>query len=131
VVKEYLQSLKEHDPGVLLLGCTHYPLLREAFAKVMGPEVNIIDSASHTAEEVVKELSEQSSEDTETAGTVRCYVSDNPERFAALGGRFLNEPLEYVSYVPLDVLISDPAKALQVTAGVEEEFTAKDTKFTK
>jgi len=121
VVSEYLQGLKDHEPGVLLLGCTHYPLLYEAFGKVMGPAVNIIDSASHTAEEVVGELAEQSSEETKTAGTVRCYVSDNPERFAVLGARFLNEPLEYVTHVPLEVLMSDPGEALQVTASVEED----------
>ena len=122
VVKEYLQGLKEHDPDVLLLGCTHYPLLAQAFAKMMGPEVSIIDSASHTAEQVVRELGEQSTEKTETAGAVRCYVSDNPERFATLGARFLEERLECVNYVPLDALITDPGGALEEISNIKNQI---------
>lgn len=122
VVKEYLRGLKEHDPGVLLLGCTHYPLLAQAFAKEMGSGVSIIDSASHTAEQVVRELAAQSTEETEGGGAVRCYVSDNPERFAALGARFLNEPLEYVNYVPLDALITDPGRALEETSDIKGQI---------
>jgi glutamate racemase len=120
VVEEYLQGLKEHEPSVLLLGCTHYPLLREAFAKVMGPEVDLIDSAYHTAKQVAEVSGKPSTERTKAAGSVRCYVSDNAERFATLGTRFLNEPLGYVSYVPLDALIADPGSALGVTADAKE-----------
>ena len=128
VVGEYLQGLKDHAPAVLLLGCTHYPLLREAFAKAMGPNVSLIDSASHTAEQVVKVLAESNNEEAEAvakgeveAGMVRCYVSDNAERFASLGARFLNEPLRYVRYVPLDALIADPGSALGVMAFEKED----------
>ena len=121
VVKEYLQGLKEHEPGVLLMGCTHYPLLREAFGKVMGPEVTLIDSACHTAKKVVEVSGEANTEKNAEGGTVRCYVSDNAERFATLGARFLNEPLGYVSYVPLDALIADPGGALGVMANAKED----------
>jgi len=122
VVGEYLQGLKEHEPSVLLLGCTHYPLLREAFAKTMGPEVALIDSAYHTAKQVAEVSGKASVEkDAEGAGVVRCYVSDNAERFATLGARFLNEPLGYVSYVPLDALIVDPGSALGVMADAKED----------
>ena len=121
VVGEYLQGLKEHDPSVLLLGCTHYPLLREAFGKAMGPAVSLIDSAYHTAKQVAEVSGEASIEkDAEGAGVVRCYVSDNAERFAALGARFLHEPLGYVRYVPLDALIADPGSALGVMADAKE-----------
>ena len=127
VIQEYLEPLREHNPSVLLLGCTHYPLLREAFGKAMGPEVTLIDSACHTAKRVAGLLADSDQEDTRTIGKaglepsgVRCYVSDNPERFASLGGRFLNEQLSFVSYVPLDCLIVDPGSALGSMASANE-----------
>lgn len=130
VVQEYLAPLREHNPAVLLLGCTHYPLLRQAFAKVMAPEVTLIDSACHTAGKVTQVLAETSqslSKPTDSApSAVRCYVSDNPERFAVLGARFLNEPLSYVSYVPLDALISDPGSALGVIAASSQDAPTGD-----
>jgi glutamate racemase len=109
VVQEYLGPLKEHDLGVLLLGCTHYPLLREAFAEAMGSEVAIIDSAYHTAEQVGELISKMVPEDSKPAdtATVHCYVTDNPDRFASLGTKFLREPLGQVTYVPLDTLIGE------------------------
>ncbi len=118
VVQEYLGPLKEHDLGVLLLGCTHYPLLREAFAEAMGPKVAVIDSAYHTAEQVAELAAKTVPEDSKASdsATVHCYVTDKPERFASLGAKFLHEPLGQVSYVPLDALIADPGGALGVLA---------------
>lgn len=132
-VQQYLLPLKEHDPGVLLLGCTHYPLLREAFARTMGPEVALIDSAYHTAKRVAELAAETAaptasvSNDGPVAGTVRCFVSDNPERFAALGTRFLQQPLGQVSLVPLDLLISDPGGALGVMAVAGQQFAPEES----
>ena len=131
-VQQYLLPLKEHEPGVLLLGCTHYPLLREAFAQAMGPEVTLIDSAFHTAKRVAQFVSEvpaptpSVSADGPVPGTVRCFVSDNPERFAALGARFLQQPLGQVSLVPLDLLMSNPGGALGVMATAGGEFVPAD-----
>ena len=118
VVQEYLGPLKEHDLGVLLLGCTHYPLLREAFAEAMGPKVALIDSAYHTAEQVAELAAKTVTEDSKASesATVHCYVTDNPERFASLGAKFLHEPLGQVSYVPLDALIADSGGALGALA---------------
>ena len=135
VVQEYLGPLIEHDPGVLLLGCTHYPLLREAFAKVLGPEVALIDSAHHTALRVGELLGEAGEADSNSAvvsgegagaGGVRCFVSDNPERFAALGAKFLGQPLGQVTLVPLDLLITDPGSALGVMADADRQVAASD-----
>ena len=114
VVQEYLGPLKEHDLGVLLLGCTHYPLLREAFTEAMGSELAIIDSAYHTAERVAELVSKMVSKESKSldSATMHCYVTDKPERFASLGAKFLHEPLGQVRYVPLDDLIADHGGAL-------------------
>ena len=135
VVREYLEPLREHDPGVLLMGCTHYPLLRPAFAKVMGPRVMLIDSACHTAQQVAEvlagmsrtsQISNLESQISDAPAMIRCYVSDNPERFAVLGARFLHEPLGRVSYVPLDALMSNPGGALGVIAAITEDAPLAD-----
>ena len=122
VVREYLEPLREHDPGVLVLGCTHYPLLREAFEEVMGSGVSLIDSAEHTARQVAQVLATKVQEDPKAreSAEVCCFVSDNPERFASLGAKFLHEPLGQVRYVPLDALIADPGGALGVLASGNE-----------
>ncbi len=118
VVREYLEPLREHDPGVLVLGCTHYPLLREAFEEVMGSGVSLIDSAEHTAGQVAAVIAKRAEESDKAPepGGVCCFVSDNPERFTSLGAKFLHEPLGQVRYVPLDALIADPGGALGVLA---------------
>jgi len=51
-VAHYLESLKQSGIDTLLLGCTHYPLLRAMFAQVLGASVRIVDSATATAVEV-------------------------------------------------------------------------------
>ena len=123
VVQEYLEPLREHDPGVLVLGCTHYPLLREAFAEAMGSGVSLIDSAEHTARQVAEVIEKKVEESCkEGPAEVRCFVSDNPERFASLGAKFLHEPLGQVRYVPLDALIADPGGALGVLASGNGEW---------
>ena len=95
----------------------------------MGPKVTLIDSANHTAKrvtEVLAEMGQAQSKPLDTSGAewarVRCFVSDNAERFAALGARFLHEPLGQVSYVPLDALIADPGGALGVMAGDKQDL---------
>ena len=122
-VKEYLEPLKKQEPGALLLGCTHYPLLRQALAKVMGEKTILIDSAHYTAKQVGELLGNMDKDadgprdaDGPSEGSIRCFVSDNPQRFACLGANFLDEPLGRVSLVPLDALIAEPGSALGVLA---------------
>jgi len=83
-----------------VLGCTHYPLLREAIAEVMGPDVILVDSAEQTARTVSNTLQANSLRaDRTAAGSLTCYVSDNPQRFKELGQRFLGEPIFDVIWI--------------------------------
>jgi glutamate racemase len=111
---------------VLVLGCTHYPLLKGAIAKVIGPKVRLIDSAEQCAQDVVRRLERKgllrgpvgspaepagSPDDTATmdespsaTGTLRTFVTDDPDRFAMLASRFLEMEIERPTLVkPLDV----------------------------
>lgn len=104
VVAEYLAPLKEEGVDTLVLGCTHYPLLKEVIRNFMGTDVALIDSGAAVAQQVCDYLREHhlAAEQTQT-GTCRWYVSDSTEGFAPLASRFLGRPVtEPVEQVSLD-----------------------------
>ena len=83
------------DADVLLLGCTHYPLLKPAIRSVTGPKVTLIDSAESCARYVRERLENlQLLATKRSAGTLQPFVTDEPDRFAELGARFLGGPCE-------------------------------------
>jgi glutamate racemase len=96
VAKTYLKPLKDAKVDTLILGCTHYPLLKPVIRKVMGPSVFLIDSAKQVAIEVKKILASEGLMNKGSKGKQRFYVSDNPEWFSQLAKRFLGRPLENV-----------------------------------
>lgn len=97
-IEDYLGSIKRLRPDVVLMGCTHYPMLRPALRAFFGDEVTLIDSGEAVAKVTRKLLEdEQLLSLAERVGTVKCYVSDFPQRFSAIGSRFLGEPLEHVT----------------------------------
>jgi len=100
IVRDYLEPVVRLDPKVLVLGCTHYPLLKAAIAEVTGPGVRLLDSGERTAQNVAARLrSGEALADRSTAGRLSCYVSDNPQRFRELGQRFLDHPVVDVTWI--------------------------------
>jgi glutamate racemase len=99
-VEEYLGPLRERGVRVLILGCTHYPLLREAITACLGPGIEIVDSGRETSLVVEQYLRQTDSLCPEPElGILQCFVSDNAERFRRVGSRFLNEVIESVEFV--------------------------------
>jgi glutamate racemase len=101
--QNYLQELKDADVDTLVLGCTHYPLLKPVIAEIMGAGVTLVDSAAETARTVAdilgqKKLLRPASE----AGNHHYYVSDIPAGFIRVGNRFLGGRLGDVYQVNLD-----------------------------
>jgi glutamate racemase len=94
VVETYLASLRKSGIDTLILGCTHYPLLRPLIADVMGPEVVLVDSAEETAREVVALLGEHGLARSAGAGSTSFFVTDVPDRFIRIGQRFLGARVE-------------------------------------
>ena len=89
VAGRYLSGLKEHEIDTLVLGCTHYPLLKDTIASVMGPGVQLIDSAQATADEVAKALVAFGIANPDKTGAVHSFfVTDSPQRFVTVGKRF-------------------------------------------
>ena len=94
VAKDYLKPLKDAKVDTVILGCTHYPLLRPVIRQVVGSRVTLIDSAKQVAIEVKKILSSENLLNTGKKGSHKFYVSDNPEWFTGLAQRFLGKPIK-------------------------------------
>jgi glutamate racemase len=103
VLHEYLEPLLRHDIDTLVLGCTHYPLLKKAIRSVVGARVSLIDSAESCAEFVRERLDAMGLlvRKRRRAALIRPYVTDETERFAELAERFLNAPIETATKVGL------------------------------
>lgn len=100
VVRDYLAGLVRMRPRVVVLGCTHYPLLREAIQRAVGPDVLLVDSGENTAEEVEEVLRcGDALSDSAARGILTCFVSDNPQRFREIGRSFLGEPVLDVTWI--------------------------------
>jgi len=106
IAHEYLASLRDARVDVVVLGCTHYPILKGTIAKVLGPAVTLIDSAEETAREVSARLSALGlRRRAPGAPRHRFYVSDVPHRFKEQAERFLGAPLPNVEVVTVDDLV--------------------------
>lgn len=96
VAREYLEPISREGVDTLVLGCTHYPLLKTLIAEVVGPGVRLIDSAEETAADTARMLHEHGLTSAATDGDYRFIASDDPQQFLALGQRFLGDAIERV-----------------------------------
>ncbi|MGH7793850.1 MAG: glutamate racemase [Candidatus Binatia bacterium] len=93
-VRAYLESLKQSGIDTLILGCTHYPLLKKAIRKFLGSGVRLVDSAEETAKEVEAMLKRASLARKSGKASHGFFVTDAPDRFIKVGRRFLGERVE-------------------------------------
>lgn len=102
VADEYLAPVHAIGADALVLGCTHYPLLKPLLADVLGPGVALIDSAQETARDLAAALASQGMEsDGRVPATHRWVATDDVARFARVGALFTGRPLEEVELVEL------------------------------
>jgi glutamate racemase len=98
VARHYLLPLRAEKPKCLVLGCTHFPVLKNAVAEIMGEGTVLVDSAATTAAAVGtalmrRELSSSTATGARIAQPHRYLVTDAPERFARVGEIFLGSPI--------------------------------------
>jgi len=99
----YLQEMKESGVDTLVLGCTHYPLLKQIIGEAMGPNVALVDSAEETARTVQDILTDRKLLRPEAEiGNHHYFVSDVPAGFIRVGNRFLGGRLGDVYQVNLE-----------------------------
>jgi glutamate racemase len=91
---------EQNGADVLVLGCTHYPLLRPLLRSVVPQNVEIVDSAESTAAKVVEILGKESGRGS--TGNLRCYATDSIEKFQRLGGKFLGQPIDNIELVDIE-----------------------------
>jgi len=102
IAREYLTPFTKAGVGTLVLGCTHYPLLKPLLQQVMGPDVGLVDSGEETARVVAVTLRERGLEAPVGApATHRFVVSDDEARFRQVGARFIGDRLDRAEVVPL------------------------------
>jgi glutamate racemase len=102
IANEYLVPLRHQDVDTLVLGCTHYPLLKPLIGDVMGRDVRLIDSAQETAAETGRVLERAGLRATGgLTGDHRFVASDAPEQFLRMGQRFLGSTIDRVETVTL------------------------------
>lgn len=100
VVQEYLRPLRYKQIDTVVLGCTHYPLLKEIIQKEVGDHVFLLDPAIGCAIKIKEILHQHDmiNHQTETP-RYQFYVSDDPEKFRQLGKTFLSDPIDNISRV--------------------------------
>jgi len=92
VARRYLETLRDCGIDTLVLGCTHYPLLKKVIARVVGGGITLIDSATETAREVAEVLAKLNWIRPDRGEVVRRYfVTDSPSRFERVGKLFLQD----------------------------------------
>lgn len=122
-LQQYLTPLIQRGLDVLVLGCTHYPMLKGLIKRMVGDKVRVIDSAEHCAEDVERRLraSHLLRGDAKNKGSLRCFVTDNSPRFGQMASRFLGFEIDAPTWVPPDDLYAieleaAAQKALRVSA---------------
>lgn len=102
VARAYLDESMKSGLDTVILGCTHYPLLKTALRRVVGPRVSLVDSAEETAREVSLLLEKEGIKNP--AGgppSHKFYVTDSPERFQRVGSMILERTLANAQHVEI------------------------------
>ncbi|MCD6115445.1 glutamate racemase [bacterium] len=122
IAEIYLRPLKEKGIDTLILGCTHYPLLKGVIRRVLGENVKIIDSAEETAKLVSRRLKILKMENSKNNKVQHKYfVSDIPHQFREIGERFLGRDIGFVTKVDIEGEVSDSAaNAVKIVPAVKK-----------
>lgn len=103
VARVYLEPLARQSIDTLILGCTHYPIIKDTIRKILDGDIVIVDSAVQTALEVRRQIMiNRLANSTGKAADYRFYVSDFPQKFEEIARRLLGQSLSNVQRISLD-----------------------------
>ena len=104
VAERYLKKLRESEIDTLILGCTHYPLLRDVISKVIGTHVLLVDSGEETAKHVAGDLQKRNLlNENKAGGSIRYFVTDSIEGFSGIASMYLeSDVLGMVEQIALE-----------------------------
>lgn len=104
VARLYLSELSKMDTDVLILGCTHYPIIKMAISEVMGDKVALIDSGKEVAAVAREALASASAlNNTKAIGSIKCFVSDSTEGFYESAEQITKGKLHFTSVTRIDI----------------------------
>jgi len=109
IAREYLEPFMPHRgaggrrprPDTIVLGCTHYPLLKKVIGQTVGRGIRLVDSAEETAAELASVVEKRGLASHRTDSRYRFIVSDSPSQFLHVGERFLGAPIDRVELRPV------------------------------
>ena len=101
ILQEYLEKIKQHNVSLLILGCTHYPVIREHISSVFSHNIEIIDSAQLTAFHVKEHLIANKITQKQSKATIKVYVSDRDRKFKFLSKNFLNHQINIIEKIEI------------------------------
>lgn len=96
IAREYLLPIQQSKADTVILGCTHYPVLKEVLARILGAQVNLVDSADTLAEAAQVFLRKHHLAQTTGKGRITVYASDAPQRFKRLAQILLADKISTV-----------------------------------
>ncbi|HPP06997.1 MAG TPA: glutamate racemase [Syntrophorhabdaceae bacterium] len=99
MAEKYLNGFRASGIDTLIMGCTHYPVLEDVIKKAVGGHINVINTGKETAKEVEMCLREKDLLKTKGTGACKYYVTDGPDAFKEIGGRFLGYNISPVKYI--------------------------------
>src|SRR5439155_11647042 len=102
-LEQYLSPMLHRGIDTLVLGCTHYPILKGAITRHLGDRITVIDSADYCAQDVARNLATRAllRPGDEARGWLKCFVTDDPLRFSLLASRIMGEELPPATWVSL------------------------------
>ena len=102
IANRYLQSVIREGIDTLILGCTHYPLLKNLIQKVVGNNINLVDSAQQVALEIERTLSESNLENqTNLNSKKEFYLTDISDTFVSIAANFLGEEINHIQHIDI------------------------------
>ena len=97
----YLKEFQYSDVDTVILGCTHYPLIKKIISLVLGDRINLIDSGNAIAKAVTSELNNHNLFSTDKRGNIQCFVTDDSKSFNNFASRFLYKDITETHHIDL------------------------------
>jgi glutamate racemase len=105
IARDYLQTMLDVGIDTLVMGCTHYPILKNVIADIMGDKVKLIDSGKETAKAAMKILKEKRllhhGVKDKVKGEIKYFVSDVPDKFSSVANRFMGHEINNITRVDI------------------------------
>lgn len=104
IARDYLQTMLDVGIDTLVLGCTHYPMLKDVIATIMGEKVTLIDSGEETAKAALKIISEKNllnSNIEDITGGMKYFVSDVPDKFTKVASNFMGREINNIMRIDI------------------------------